>query len=607
MNNTKSPLFDLKQNIINYAVWIGAVLGTLAVLASLLRIGQLGITLGFILDVSCLFLVYGAAIWYRHIPDSYKALIISFTVFQSFFLKTYYFGVLNPNIIYFIIGSFFLTVYIKKKFTFIILTLAVIGYLILMVAFLSGNVTPMTDSNELQLAPVSWIVTLIILLMATIIMSYFIYKFTDVSEEMVDKLQKSQGVAEEKQANLKSLFDSTHHLIGIFDKNLLITDFNESFAKYIKLYSNIDLKKNNNLLDKINFVEAELLRQNLTKALTGKKFREIMEYPSNKKTLYLLISYTPIYLNLEISGVAMFVEDITEHQSSKKQLEKYSLKLEQLVNERTSALESTNEELTATNEELFMQREELEKALFSLKSTQEKLVQSEKMASLGVLAAGVAHEINNPLNFIKGGTEGLQVFLSEQQLNDDEDAKALIAAINEGVNRAHAIVKSLNHFSRENSKTMEKVILKDVIDNCLTMIRNQVKHKVTVNCSYSDPTISIEGNEGRLHQAILNLLSNAEQSIADSGNIDIHISNNEDFVVITITDNGMGINPDILHKIKDPFFTTKEPGKGTGLGLSITQKIIEEHKGTLTIESLLGKGTSATIELPVKAGSISVS
>jgi signal transduction histidine kinase len=138
-----------------------------------------------------------------------------------------------------------------------------------------------------------------------------------------------------------------------------------------------------------------------------------------------------------------------------------------------------------------------------------------------------------------------------------------------------------------------------VIDNCLTMLQNQLKNKVEIKKNYTEIPFKVLGNEGKLHQAILNIISNAEQSIENNGTIEIHTEVKNNYVLINITDSGTGISPENLPKIFDPFFTTKNPGKGTGLGLSITYKIVEEHEGTLTYESQLGKGTKAIIKLPV--------
>lgn len=281
------------------------------------------------------------------------------------------------------------------------------------------------------------------------------------------------------------------------------------------------------------------------------------------------------------------------------QINNQKKELELTVKMRTEELLSSNEELNAINEELYRQREELEDTLEKLKNTQNQLIQSEKLASVGILAAGVAHEINNPLNFIKGGIIALQNYFKENIGGYYNDVANLFEMINTGVSRATGIVTSLNHYSRKDDSKAVETDIHTIIENCLLMLNNQLKHRVTVERDYTSKSISLLCNEGKMHQAILNILSNAEQSIEEEGVITIKTQVKGDSMIISISDNGCGIKPEDLPRITDPFFTTKEAGKGTGLGLSITLNIIEEHKGKLEFQSELGNGTSVIITLPI--------
>lgn len=230
----------------------------------------------------------------------------------------------------------------------------------------------------------------------------------------------------------------------------------------------------------------------------------------------------------------------------------------------------------------------LQTSYLELQATSQKLIESEKMASLGIMSAGVAHEINNPLNFIKGGIEVLS-----RQLSQANDIKPYVQAINEGVSRASSIVSSLAHFSRTTPSMKEICDLHEIVDNCLIMLNHKLKYKVEVIRNYEEKgDVKILGNEGKLHQAILNILSNAEQSIKEKGTITISSYADRDSLKLIISDTGCGIAPEDLSKIRDPFFTTKIPGEGTGLGLSITYKVIEEHHGSISVESEVGSGTS---------------
>lgn len=241
--------------------------------------------------------------------------------------------------------------------------------------------------------------------------------------------------------------------------------------------------------------------------------------------------------------------------------------------------------------------EELSNFNEELQRTQKLLVSSEKMASLGVMAMGIAHEINNPLNFIKNGVEAVNSRLKEDLPEKAQELEPMITIVNEGVNRATKIVKSLSHFSRKTPAMDEKCSLKDIIENCLLILHNKIKNKVQVMTSFVE-NAPVKGNEGRLHQAMLNIIANAVQAIEKKGTLNIITAKKEGKLEITIEDDGMGIPEENLEKITDPFFTTKPPGEGTGLGLFITLSIIEEHNGEIDVISNVGKGTIFTITLP---------
>ena len=262
-------------------------------------------------------------------------------------------------------------------------------------------------------------------------------------------------------------------------------------------------------------------------------------------------------------------------------------------------LSSTNEELSSTNELLYKQKEEIESTLEQLKEAQLQLIQSEKMASVGILTAGIAHEINNPLNFIQGGVFGIEKYLEKNLKDHITNISPLMDGIKLGVKRVGDIVKSLNHFNRKSDTNTEKCDIHLIIDNCLLMLQNKLKHKVEIEKNYTKSEFTVIGNEGKFHQMVLNIISNAEQSIDENGTISISTDLVKNKITLQIKDTGCGISTEDLSKITDPFFTTKDPGKGTGLGLSIVYNIIKEHHGNLEYNSELGKGTTVTIILPI--------
>jgi signal transduction histidine kinase/CheY-like chemotaxis protein len=269
-------------------------------------------------------------------------------------------------------------------------------------------------------------------------------------------------------------------------------------------------------------------------------------------------------------------------------------------------------------------------AFEQLKATQSKLVESEKMASLGVLTAGVAHEINNPVNFISGGIQSLQenyhdleiLLQSLLKFHADPSSKELWKAIEEnkkelqldkmlpeieelirsvknGAKRTAEIVKGLRNFSRLDENDMKKAKLEEGIDNTLVILNNRIKNKVKVVKDYGN-TPEIMCFPGQLNQVLMNILYNAADAIPDTGEIQIKTWQDNGSVNISIKDNGMGMPEEVRSRVFEPFFTTKAVGKGTGLGLSISYGIIEKHKGKIEVKSEIGKGTEFILSLPVR-------
>ncbi|MCE1188646.1 MAG: PAS domain S-box protein [Ignavibacteria bacterium] len=325
---------------------------------------------------------------------------------------------------------------------------------------------------------------------------------------------------------------------------------------------------------------------------------ETTKFDKNGTEIPIYFSSRLVTMNGEPVVLSSLV-NMTEKKKAEQVLERYRENLEQLVKQRTEELSEANEELLSINNELLAQREELQNALAELHLAQNQLIEAEKMASVGILAAGIAHEINNPLNFILGGVAGIEDYIQESMPGQMEELAPLISGIKMGVERASKIVTSLNHFSRSTDALDENCDVHSVIDNCLIMLENTLKHRVKITRDYSDVRFFVKGNEGKLHQAILNILTNANQAIDDEGTIIIHTLPDGDNVRIEIIDTGEGISSAILDKIFDPFFTTKEPGHGTGLGLSITYNIIKEHCGKIFVSSETAIGTRVMILLPL--------
>ncbi len=250
------------------------------------------------------------------------------------------------------------------------------------------------------------------------------------------------------------------------------------------------------------------------------------------------------------------------------------------------------------NDIIKKQKEKIEQTLEKLKATQSQLIQNEKMASLGILTAGVAHEINNPLNYIMGGYAGIEKYYSGNKEIEEKQIPALMNSIKNGLERVSNIVSGLNQFSRDNENLNERCDIHPILDNCLVMLHNQFKHRINITKNYSNAPLIINGNVGKLHQVFINIISNSIQAIKDKGEIYVKTKINVNNAFIEISDTGCGIKKEDIKKICDPFFTTKNPGEGTGLGMSISYSIIKDHKGSIKYESEVDKGTKVIITLP---------
>ncbi|MBT4484822.1 MAG: hypothetical protein HOC71_14215 [Candidatus Latescibacteria bacterium] len=276
------------------------------------------------------------------------------------------------------------------------------------------------------------------------------------------------------------------------------------------------------------------------------------------------------------------------------------------------------------SKELEQEIRDREKAEEESRHKQQQLLQADKMASLGILVSGVAHEINNPNNFILLNSEMLSKawkdlipVLKEHYEKDGEydiagipytDAqeriKYLISGITDGAKRIEKIIQGLRSFSRlEAGEQKERIDINAVVDAAILITNNLIKKSTNhFDVSYGQNLPLINGNFQRLEQVIINLITNACQALQDK-NQDLLIKTNFDNAlrrnIIEIRDEGVGILPDQLNYIMDPFFTTKRDSGGTGLGLSISYSILQDHGGELNIESEPGKGTTATVSLPV--------
>lgn len=299
-------------------------------------------------------------------------------------------------------------------------------------------------------------------------------------------------------------------------------------------------------------------------------------------------------------------------------------------------MELKNEKLREKEKSLSSALGDLSKAHEELKQAQAQLFQSEKMASIGQLAAGIAHEINNPIGFISNNIQMLEDYIKsyiqvldkvgdlkkmveirdlekagnivseikrlEEDLHFDfimNDISKLIEQSDAGVERIRKIVADLRTFAREDGGEFEVIKVESVIDGILGIIYHELKYKTELRKEYGETT-AIQCQSQKLGQVFINMLINAAQAMGnDKGQITIKTYQKGNNVYVGISDTGKGIPPEHVSRIFDPFFTTKPVGQGTGLGLSISYDIVKQHNGEILVESALGKGTTFTIVLPV--------
>jgi two-component system, NtrC family, sensor kinase len=295
--------------------------------------------------------------------------------------------------------------------------------------------------------------------------------------------------------------------------------------------------------------------------------------------------------------------------------------LEERVKQRTGDLEQANRHLLANNEELKQLNERLE-------SAHTQLLQSEKMASIGQLAAGVAHEINNPVGFVNSNLGTLGKYIAsmfsviaayetaEAKVGSNscpevsqikktvdfnylrEDMPSLLKESQDGLARVTRIVQDLKDFSHVDETGWQQASLEQGMDSTLNVVSNEIKYKADVVKQYTGLP-AVECMPSQLNQVFMNLLVNAAQAIDTRGLITVRTGKSGDEVWLEVEDTGKGIPAEHLNRIFDPFFTTKPIGKGTGLGLSLSYGIVQKHHGRIEVKSEVGKGSTFRVCLPV--------
>ncbi len=294
----------------------------------------------------------------------------------------------------------------------------------------------------------------------------------------------------------------------------------------------------------------------------------------------------------EIGRLAVMFEEMRRSLRDRlRSTESINVDLEREVRRRTEALEQRNAEL--------------HEALEKLRRAQDNLVRSEKLASMGRLVAGIAHEINNPVNAVINSLGPLDDLVKKIAAGEGDapatlakEAEEILAVVQRGASRTKAIVQALHGYARGDDSVQREVNLARSVDDTLGLLQHRLRNvKVAKDV---EPGVRIMGFPGQIDQVLMNLLTNAAQAIGEKGGtISLAARNQDDRVLLTIADDGAGIPQDVLPRIFDPFFTTKDVGEGSGLGLSIVHGIIERHGGHIDVDSHPGQGTKFSISFPL--------
>ncbi|MGD9160917.1 MAG: response regulator [Desulfobacteraceae bacterium] len=449
--------------------------------------------------------------------------------------------------------------------------------------------------------------------------------------ERIIKLEQEhnllQNVLIESKNKLLTVFDSLKEEVISIDADFKIISVNKSMLNEMNMpFNRIIGSDLLNMLAVRKFTgKEESIPSLIRKTFTSGKCRASIHECVDKKgeTKQKEVIYTPVKHNDKVSQVVISCRDITEEMKN---------------SEKISHL---NKELNDAILQVKSKNDELEETLQRLRDAQSQMLQSEKMSSIGQLAAGIAHEINNPTGFVSSNLKTFtdyqedineliikyrellsrlkdlhthketpdkikdliqKISEHEEKININyilEDIKNLIAETQEGANRIKKIVQDLKDFAHPGEDKLQLADINKNIESTLNIVRNEIKYKANVYKEFGDIP-EIECYPHQLNQVFMNILVNAAQAIEKNGEIKIVTRKVDNYINILISDNGAGISKENISKIFDPFFTTKEFGKGTGLGLNVVYNIIKKHKGKIDVDGEPGKGTTFTISIPVE-------
>ncbi len=422
------------------------------------------------------------------------------------------------------------------------------------------------------------IVSLFVTTLAAAGVIFLSYKKRIEAEEKAKHLEKHRELEREIEIAkdyLENIIENTRTNLMVLDQALNIKTVNSAQAQTLGRDKDGIIGKRffSLFADPLTPYDGIPIESILRKAIAGQSF-ELRDYRIaglQATPIYLTMSINPLLIDGKTPGVLITSTNVTKRVQLEEALKQYTVELEDKVDRGTA----------------------------TAKKLEQQVMHSEKLAALGRLAAGVAHEIGNPLTSISTFAQMLR------EMAQDEFSQKSLDIINNHIQRITDIVRRMATFARADSLNIKEVQLNDVLQSTLDLMRldKRMKSSIAMKISLDPGLPKIMIDEGQISQVFINLILNALDAMPDGGSLNIatrHVpdGNGRELIEVAFADTGTGIPADELGKIFDPFFTTKEAGKGTGLGLSLSYEIVRRFKGDILVQSEVGKGTVFTISLP---------
>ena len=435
--------------------------------------------------------------------------------------------------------------------------------------------------------------------------------------------RKAEDALAHSLSQLRATLESTSNGILVVGWQGRIDSMNRLFSKMWEIPDELlNSHDDARILDFVagRVIEFELLHARLGAIVDNGETQDLLHHQDGR---VFEVSSRPQHLGEQIIGRVFGFQDITQRTRAEEALRESRDMLEERVRARTA-------DLNAANETLLQEKERQAGLIKRLEEAQNQLLQSERMASIGQLAAGVAHEINNPVGFVNSNLGSLQRYVTDmlrllstyeqaegalpgavaqeiRQIKSDidveflrEDVANLLVESLDGLKRVTRIVQDLKDFSHVDESERQWADLEAGLESTLRVVWNELKFKAEVVKEFAGIP-HIECFPFQLNQVFMNLLVNASHAIEERGTITIRTGHDDDCVWVEVQDTGKGIKPENLARIFEPFFTTKPVGQGTGLGLSLSYSIVQKHDGRIEVKSELGQGTTFKVILLKKS------